>query len=177
MSVFNEHLLLGILLGCVVASGFFAGSETALMALNRYRLKHLRKHHRGARLALRLLERPDRLLGLILTGNTLLNLLASSIATALALQMWGEAGIAIATFATTLVVLIFAEVIPKTVGALHPERVAFPASYPLQGLIYVFYPVVWLINTIANAVLRLFGIDVDTARRRARLGGVAHHRG
>jgi len=155
------ELLLGTLLACLLLSAFFSGSETALMTLNRYRLKHLRKKHRGARLATRLLERPDRLLGLLLIGNTLVNILASSLATVIALQLWGDAGIAIATGLLTMAVLIFGEVTPKTLAALHPERIAFPAAYLLNALMYVMYPAVWLINKIANALLKLFGVDPE----------------
>ena len=101
------ELLLGILIACLLMSAFFSASETGMMSLNRYRLKHLRKNHRGARLATRLLERPDRLIGLILIGNNLVNILASAIGTVIALRLWGDAGIAIATGAMTLLVLIF----------------------------------------------------------------------
>ncbi len=130
------------------------------MSLNRYRLKHLRKNnHRGARRASKLLQRPDRLIGLILIGNNLVNILASSIATVIAIRVWGDAGIAIATGALTLVILIFAEITPKTIAALHPERVAFPASVILLPLMKVMYPLVWLINTVTNGLLRLLGFD------------------
>jgi Mg2+/Co2+ transporter CorB len=119
-------VLCGILAALILFSGFFSGSETSMMSLNRYRLKHLRKSHRSARLATRLLERPDRLIGLILIGNNLVNILASSIATVIALRLWGDAGIAVAAILLTIVILIFAEVTPKTLAALHPERIAIP---------------------------------------------------
>ena len=103
-----------------------------MMSLNRYRLKHLSKNnHRGAKRASELLERPDRLIGLILIGNNLVNILASAIATVIAIRLWGDAGIFIATLLLTLVILIFAEITPKTIAAMHPERVAFPASWIL----------------------------------------------
>jgi Mg2+/Co2+ transporter CorB len=155
------ELLLGILLVCLVMSAFFSGSETGLMSLNRYRLKHLRRHHRGARLALRLLERPDRLLGLILIGNNLVNVLASAIGTVIALRLFGDAGIAIATAVLTVVILIFSEVTPKTLAALHPERIAFPAAYVLNAFMYVLYPAVWAMSRISSGLLRLMGIDAD----------------
>jgi len=155
------EFLTGILVACLLLSAFFSGSETGMMSLNRYRLKHLRKHHRGARLSLKLLERPDRLIGLILIGNNLVNILASALATVIALRLWGDAGIAIATIGLTITVLIFAEVTPKTLAALHPERIAFPAAYVLNALMYVLYPFVWCINRIANTVLRLLGVDPE----------------
>ncbi|GAB0153156.1 CNNM domain-containing protein [Marinobacterium sp. BA1] len=135
-----------------------------MMSLNRYRLRHLVKSgHRGARRANSLLERPDRLIGLILIGNNFVNILASAIATVIAVRLWGDAGIAIATAGLTLVILIFAEVSPKTMAALHPERIAFPASYILKPLLKLAYPLVWVINGITNGFLRLFGVNVNDA--------------
>lgn len=131
-----------------------------MMALNRYRLRHLvKKNHRAATKASKLLERPDRLIGVILIGNNFVNILASAIATIIAVQLWGEAGIAVATAVLTLVILIFAEVTPKTLAALHPERIAFPAAYALQPLLKLFYPLVWLINAITNGLLRLLRVN------------------
>jgi Mg2+/Co2+ transporter CorB len=130
-----------------------------MMSLNRYRLKHLAKNnHLGARKAAKLLDRPDRLIGLILIGNNFVNILASAIATVIAVRIWGDAGIAIATGALTLVVLIFAEVTPKTLAAMYPEKVAFPASYVLVLLLKVFYPLVFAVNLITNGIFRLLGI-------------------
>tara|TARA_R110002110_G_scaffold90974_1_gene236383 strand:+ start:25305 stop:26498 length:1194 start_codon:yes stop_codon:yes gene_type:complete len=135
------------------------------MSLNRYRLKHLRKqNHRGARRASKLLERPDRLIGLILIGNNAVNILASAIATVIAIRLWGDAGIAIATIALTLVILVFAEITPKTIAALHPERVAFPFSIVLLPLMKLMYPVVWLVNSVTNGLLRLLGVDPAAAK-------------
>lgn len=153
-------LLYSVLVVLILLSGFFSSSETGMMSLNRYRLKHLRKQkHRGARRASQLLERPDRLIGLILIGNNLVNILASAIATVVAIRLWGDAGIAVATVGLTLVILIFAEITPKTIAALHPERVAFPASLILLPLMKLMYPVVWLVNFVTNGLLRLLGID------------------
>jgi Mg2+/Co2+ transporter CorB len=132
-----------------------------MMSLNRYRLKHLvKKRHRGARKASKLLERPDRLIGVILIGNNFVNILASAIATVICVRLWGDTGIVIATFGLTVVILIFAEVSPKTMAALHPERIAFPAAYVLSPLLKISYPLVWTINGITNSFLRLFGIKV-----------------
>ena len=132
------------------------------MAINRYRLKHLANSgHRGARLAQNLLTRPDRLIGLILLGNNMVNILAASIATVIAIRLFGNNGIWISTLVMTVVVLIFAEVAPKTVAALHPERVAFPASYVLVVLLKLLNPIVWLVNSFANLLLRPFGVKTD----------------
>jgi Mg2+/Co2+ transporter CorB len=161
----NETSLTGLfsfLVVLILLSGFFSSSETGMMALNRYRLKHLKKVHRGARIAHKLLERPDRLIGLILIGNNLVNILASAIATVIAIELWGNAGIAVATVLLTLVILIFAEVTPKTWAALHPETVAFPAAYILRGLLWLFHPLVWLVNIITNNLLRLLGVNPVT---------------
>ncbi|MGD9264980.1 MAG: HlyC/CorC family transporter [Lysobacterales bacterium] len=150
------------LLILIALSGFFSSSETGLMAINRYRLKHLaNKGHRGARVTQKLLERPDRLIGLILLGNNMVNILAASIATVIAIRMFGDGGIWISTLVMTVVVLIFAEVAPKTMAALHPERIAFPASYVLTVLLKLLNPVVWLVNAFANLLLKPAGIKTN----------------
>lgn len=142
----------------ILCSAFFSSSETSMMALNRYRLKHLKqKGHRGARKASRLLNRPDRLIGLILIGNNLVNIAAASLATAMAVRIYGDAGYIIATISLTLVILIFAEVTPKTFAALYPEKVAFPASYLLQPLQALFRPIVVVTNFITNSIIRWLG--------------------
>lgn len=152
-------ILFGILIILLLLSAFFSGSETALMTLNRYRLQHLvKKKHPGATKAYELLQRPDRLIGLILLGNCFANILASSLATVIAIQTIGESGIAIAAFLLTLLVLIFSEVAPKTLAALKPEAVAFPAAWILMPMLKILYPLVWLVNLFANLFLRLFGI-------------------
>ncbi|MEP4148547.1 MAG: HlyC/CorC family transporter [Halioglobus sp.] len=153
-------LLFSVLAALIFLSGFFSSSETGMMSLNRYRLKHLQNNkHRGATRAGKLLERPDRLIGLILIGNNLVNIFASAIATVIAIRLWGDAGIFIATFALTLVILIFAEITPKTIAALHPEKIAFPASLILLPLLKILYPVVAAVNWITNGLLRMFGMD------------------
>jgi magnesium and cobalt exporter, CNNM family len=157
-------VLFGALLVLILISAFFSGSETGMMALNRYRLRHLaRAGHRGAKRVSALLDRPDRLIGLILLGNNFVNILASSIATLIGLRLMGEAGIALAAALLTVVILIFSEVAPKTLAALHPERIAFTASYVVAPLLRVLYPLVYLINSIANGLLRLFGLRPDEA--------------
>jgi Mg2+/Co2+ transporter CorB len=143
----------------IVLSGFFSSSETGLMAMNKYRLRHLaNKGHRGARLAQKLLQQPDRLIGLILLGNNLVNILAASIATVIGIRLFGSSGVWIASMVMTVIVLIFAEVAPKTVAAVHPERIAFPASYVLTILLKILYPLVWLVNGLANIVLKPFRV-------------------
>jgi len=152
-------MLFGLLGLLIVLSAFFSSSETSLVALNRYRLRHQAlAGHRAARLAQSLLSKPDRMFGLILLGNNLVNILAASIATIIALRLFGEAGIWISTLVLTAVILIFAELAPKTVAAMHPARIAYPASYVLTPLLKVLYPVVWMINLLASGVLRLLGI-------------------
>jgi len=154
--------LFGALGFLLMLSAFFSGSETALMTLNRYRLKHMADSgHRGALLAARLLKRPDRLIGLILLGNNFVNILASSLSTIIALRLGGEAYIAVAAGILTLVILIFAEVAPKTLAAMSPETLAFPASWVYTPLLYVLYPLVWVVNGIANNLLKLLGIRVS----------------
>ena len=130
------------------------------MTLNRYRLRHLaRDGHRGAMRAERLLKRPDRLIGIILLGNNFVNIAASSVATLIALRLGGEGAIAVATGLLTLTILIFAEVAPKTLAALRPERIAFPAALILAPLLRLLYPLVWLTNTLANTLLRGVGVN------------------
>ena len=155
------ELQVGILVACLFMSAFFSGAETGLMSLNRYRLKHLRKRNRGAKLALKLLERPDRLLGVLLIGNNAVNILASALGTVIAIRLFGDAGIAIATAVLTVVILIFSEITPKTLGALHPERIAFPAAWVLNTLLRILGPLVWLLGSVSNGLLRLFGVDTE----------------
>ncbi len=160
MSDTSTGVLLLILVLLIICSAFFSSSETGMMSLNRYRLRHLsKKGHRAAQRAEQMLGRPDRLLGTILVGNNIVNILAASIATVIAVQLWGDAGIAIATVVLTIVILIFGEITPKTLAALHPEMIAFRVCAPLNLLQRVLYPVVWLCSSISNALLRLMGIN------------------
>lgn len=161
MSEIPLGYLFGSLVFLIFLSAFFSSSETGMMSLNRYRLRHLVKQkHRGAMRAASLLQRPDRLIGVILIGNNFVNILASAIATMIALRLLGDAGVAVATAALTLVILIFAEVTPKTVASLKPEQIAFPASFILKPLLSILYPFVWIVNTICNGLLRLLGFNV-----------------
>ena len=160
--------LMSLLAVLLLLSAFFSGSETALMSLNRYKLRHkARAGHRGARIAERLLKRPDRLIGLILLGNNAVNIAASALVGVVSVQLGGELGFAIGTAALTLVVLIFAETAPKTLAAMHPERIAFPAAYVYFPLLKVLYPLVWLTNAMANGVLFLLGLRQNETDRYA----------
>ncbi|MGZ8947792.1 MAG: CNNM domain-containing protein, partial [Methylococcaceae bacterium] len=148
----------------LVLSAFFSGSETSLMSLNRYRLRHLVKlKHSGAIKTHKLLQRPDRLLGLILLGNNFVNNFASSIATVIAIKLYAdeESVIAIAAGILTIVMLIFSEVTPKTLAAIRPELLAFPAAWIYTPLLKIFYPVVWFVNLFVNLLLRLAGVDIS----------------
>ena len=174
-------------LGCalfvlILMSGFFSGSETGITTLNRYRLRHLADSgHRGAKLASQLLERPDRLIGLILLGNNFVNIFASALATIFFMRILGEAGIAVATLVLTVVILIFAEVLPKTLAALHPERVAFPAAYVYSVIKWPLAPFVMVVNFIVNSLLRRLGVSpedgIDTALNREELRTVVMEAG
>ncbi len=160
--------LIGLLVILLLLSAFFSGSETALMSLNRYKLRHkARAGHRGARIAERLLQRPDRLIGLILLGNNAVNISASALVGVVSVQLGGEIGFAIGTAVLTLVVLIFAETAPKTLAALHPERLAYPAAYVYYPLLKIFYPLVWLTKAMANGVLFLLGLRQTDGDRYA----------
>ena len=133
-----------------------------MLSLNRYRLKHLKKSgHKGAEKASNLLDRTDQLISVILIGNNFVNILASSIATVIAIRLWGDAGIAIATAILTFIILIFAEITPKTIAAYHPEKVAFPAAHILQPLLRILYPMVWSVNLITNFLLTKLGFSTN----------------
>jgi len=149
-----------LLIVLILCSAFFSGAETSMMSLNKHRLKHLSDEgNPGAKRALSLLTRPDRLLGVILLGNNFINILAASLATLIGIRLWGDAGIFIMTIIMTIVVLIFGEVTPKTFAALHAEKIAFPASVILKVLLKVLYPIVWLTNAVAAIVLKPLGVS------------------
>lgn len=160
-----EHIstsaLLAFLFFLVVCSAFFSGSEIGMMSINRYRLRHLvRQKNRAAMRVQRLLERPDRLLGVILIGNTFANILASAVATIVAVQLFGDIGVAISTIGLTLIILIFAEMAPKTLAAIYPQNVANVTSVLLVVLLYILSPFVWFTSTISNGLLRLLRVNV-----------------
>ncbi|MCT4708633.1 HlyC/CorC family transporter [Enterobacteriaceae bacterium H11S18] len=161
-----EHIstttLIVTLIIMVVVSAYFSGSETGMMTLNRYRLRHLAKQgNRAAKRVEKLLRKPDRLISLVLIGNNLVNILASALATIVGMRLYGDAGVAIATGVLTFIVLIFAEVLPKTIAALYPEKVAFPSSVLLGPLQVLMMPLVWLLNVITRMLMRMVGIKTD----------------
>jgi Mg2+/Co2+ transporter CorB len=157
--------ILGIL---IFISAYFSGSETGMMTLNRYRLRHLEKQkHRGAKRVSKLLSRPDRLIGLILIGNNLVNVFASLVAGVIFSRLFGDAGIVYAGLVLTLIILIFAEVTPKTLAALYPEKVAFPSSIILSLLLKILFPLVIAVNWITNGFLRLLGVSPEQREQQS----------
>ena len=179
ISVAGFFSLLFVLL---LLSAFFSGSETALMSLNRYQLRHkARSGHRGAVLAERLLQRPDRLIGLILLGNNLVNFSTASLVAVYAFTVGGEPAVALGSLILTLVVIVFAEAAPKTLAAMQPERLAFPAAIIYYPLLILTYPVVWLTNAASNGVLYLLGVRQTSsglqALTREELRTVVHEAG
>jgi len=163
-------VLLGLLGLCLALSAFFSGTETALMSFNRYQLRTMANAgHRGAILAERLLERPDRLIGLILLGNNLVNNFAAMLVTVIVLRLYGDEWIAVGAGALTLLMLIFCEVGPKTYGALHPRRLATTSSYVYTGLQWLLRPLVYAISWVTNGALRLVGLTVDRSTQQSTL--------
>jgi len=160
-------IILAVLL---LLSAFFSGSETGLMTLNRYRLRHMAKAgHRGARLAEKLLARPDRLIGTILVGNNIVNVLVATVAAVISFRVYQDFGISeelaltVGTISITILLLIFGEVTPKTLAAIHPERVGLPAAYVYWVLRWVLFPFVVIVNLFSNGLLRLLGVSPEDA--------------
>lgn len=163
--------LFSILFFLIVLAAFFAGTEIGMMSINRYKLKHLvKKNDRQAIRVNRILSRPDLLLSVLLIGNTLASIVASTIATLIGQRLYGDLGVAIATALLTIIILVFSEMIPKTYAAIYPQKVAFLSSFPLQILQQIFAPLVWVISFISNSVLRLFCISIDRAQIEALTG-------
>jgi Mg2+/Co2+ transporter CorB len=159
LSEVTLETLFGVLAILILLSAFFSSTETALMSINRYRLRHRAKEgHKGAQLAEALLRRPDRVIGLILLGNNFANILASSLVTVIALRIGGEGAVAAGAGILTLVILIFAEVAPKTLAALRPEVLAYPAAFVYVPLLKITYPIVWAVNLMANGLLKLLRV-------------------
>ncbi|SFV85170.1 Magnesium and cobalt efflux protein CorC [hydrothermal vent metagenome] len=146
------------LFGLILASAFFSSTETSMMAINRYRLKSLAKTNKKAKRTERLLDNLDYLIGTILLGNNLVNIFASSIATILAIKLWGDGSVVMASLALTFVILVFAETTPKTFAAKNPEKIALPASIIIELLIKIFKPFVWLIAQLSKGILTVLGI-------------------
>jgi Mg2+/Co2+ transporter CorB len=155
-------LLFGLLIVLLLLSAFFSSTETALMSLNRYRLRHrARAGNHAARLTEKLLQQPDRLIGLILLGNNAVNLAAAALVTVISIRLGGEAAIFAGTMILTVIVLIFAEVTPKTIAARFPSKIALPAALIYYPLLKVAYPLVWIISFLANTLLRAIGLGSD----------------
>ena len=164
MADISTGVLIGALVFLVFLSAFFSASEIAMVSLNRHRLRHLATSgRRGARIAQRLLARPDRLIGVILLGSNTVNALFSVLTTVTVIRFWGEeeGAAVIATAIIALVILILTDLAPKTLAALHPERIAFPSAFVLRPMLWLIYPVVWVVNGMANGLLRLVGVRVQ----------------
>ncbi len=147
-----------ILFGLILSSAFFSSAETSMMAINRYRLKVLSKNNKNAKRTEYLLNDLDHLIGTILLSNNFVNIFASSIATILAIKLWGGGSIVLASLALTFIILVFAETTPKTFAAKNPEKIALPASIIIAALIKLFKPFVWLIAQLSKMILALFGM-------------------
>ncbi|MBN9230662.1 MAG: magnesium/cobalt efflux protein [Legionella sp. 40-6] len=160
-----------ILVVLVFFAAFFSSAEIGMMSLNRYKLKHLvKKRDKRALRVNKILSRPDLLLSVVLIGNTLANIVASTIATLIGQKLYGEMGVAIATIVLTLIILVFAEMLPKTFAAIYTQQVAFAASIPLNFFLKFFAPLVWATTRLSNSILRLFGISLDKAQKEALTG-------
>ena len=163
MDTIPLSILFAILFVLIILSAFFSSSETGMMALNKYRLRHLVKDkHRAAILVSKLLEKPDRLIGVILFGNNVVNFLAASIATVIGFRLLSDYGAAASPFIIAIIFIIFAETAPKTYAAIRPEKIAFPSAYILTPLLKLCYPIVFVINKISNTLLIPFGINTKT---------------
>lgn len=170
MQLHTTSLLL-ILLCLIFLSAFFSASEIGMMSINRYKLKYLvKKKHKQALRVSQMLARPDRLLSVVLIGNTLANIVASTIATLIGQFFYGEWGVAVITVLLTVVILVFAEMTPKTLAAIYPQQTAFLCSFPLKIMQIVFAPLVQLISFISNSILRLFGISIDRIQKDTLTG-------
>ena len=159
-------ILLASIAFLVLMSAFFSGSETSMMAINRYRLKHLVKEkNKSAKRVSRLLEKTDRLLGVILIGNNFTHTLSTALATVVAIRIWSDNAVLAVTVFMTIIMIIFAEVMPKTIAALKPESIAFPSSYLLKPLSRILSPLITLVSFVSNNVTKLIGIDLDNANK------------
>ncbi len=165
--------LIGALFLMLLMSGFFSAAETSMMAVNRYRLRHLAKNgHRGARLAEWLLARTDQLLGVVLLGNNLINAASAALLTVVSFRLFGEneMALSLATVMVTFLILVFSEVTPKVLGATYPERIAPAASFVLAPLLKVFSPVVWFVNLFVQGLLRLMRLRGTADQERHTMG-------
>jgi len=167
LNEFPLWILISSIVLLVLLSAFFSSSETSMMAINRYRLKHLAKeNNKSAKRVTKLLRRTDRLLGVILIGNNFTHTLGTAIATVIAIRVWDESAVLAVTVFMTIIMIIFAEVMPKTIAALRPESIAFPSSYFLKPLLKILSPLVSLVSWISNGVTKLIGIDLEEAEKQ-----------
>ncbi|MEL0102497.1 MAG: CNNM domain-containing protein [Gammaproteobacteria bacterium] len=165
MNNIPTELLILILIILFLLSAFFSGSETALMSINKYKMRHQAKlNNKGAKAAKKLLENPDKIIGVILLGNNLTNILITQIATLISLRLYGDIGLAIATGFLTIFILIFAELTPKTIGEMHSEKIAYSSSLLYRPMLIVLYPLVFLINFIANSIIKLLGLKDNISK-------------
>jgi len=161
----STEILIIILIILFLLSAFFSGSETALMSINKYKMRHQAKlNNKGAKAAKKLLENPDKIIGVILLGNNLTNILITQIATLISLRVYGDIGLAIATGLLTIFILIFAELTPKTIGQMHSERIAYSSSLLYKPMLILLYPFVFIINFIANSIIKIMGLEDNVAK-------------
>ena len=165
MDSISTEILIIVLVILFLLSAFFSGSETALMSINKYKMRHQAKlNNKGAKAAKKLLENPDKVIGVILLGNNLTNILITQIATLISLRLYGDIGLAIATGLLTIFILIFAELTPKTIGEMHSEKIAYSSSLLFKPMLIILYPLVFLINFIANSIIKLMGLKDNTSK-------------
>ena len=165
MNNISTEILILILTVLFLLSAFFSGSETALMSINKYKMRHQAKlNNKGAKAAKKLLENPDKIIGVILLGNNLTNILITQIATLISLRLYGDIGLAIATGLLTVFILIFAELTPKTIGEMHSEKIAYSSSLLYKPMLVILYPLVFIINLIANSIIRIMGVKSNTSK-------------
>ena len=165
MNNISTEILILILTVLFLLSAFFSGSETALMSINKYKMRHQAKlNNKGAKAAKKLLENPDKIIGVILLGNNLTNILITQIATLISLRLYGDIGLAIATGLLTVFILIFAELTPKTIGEMHSEKIAYSSSLLYKPMLVILYPLVFIINLIANSIIKIMGVKSNMSK-------------
>lgn len=173
MEALSITTLFALLGGLLFLSACFSASETAMMAINRYRLKHAAESgHRGARMTQALLDRTDKLLGVILLGNNLVNIAAATLSTIISIRLFGDSDVAlsVATLILTFLILVFSEVTPKVLGSSYPERIAYPAAYLLTPMLKLAYPIVWFVNLFVQGILRILRIKPPEPGQGTSLG-------
>lgn len=165
MSTYTVVIIIFILI-CI--SAFFSSSETAMIALNKYKLKHLaKKNHRAAKRSLSLVRNPERLLVAILIGNTFANIFAGTVISSYSEDHFGDLGLLIATIVVTILVLVFGEIIPKSFAAIYPQRLAFPFSLPLKIIMLILYPAVIFLSMVSKVTLKLFGVKIEAVNNES----------